>query len=202
MYRPTREETEAAIEKLAELCPKRFFINPRDRVPLSQKHHHRFADTTARLWHRSCCTPPLDWYTSHLGYLYALEAGAKRVGIKGEVVGTVTETEARQAKSLGPRKKARDKARREAQQAPPIVEVVKRADAIKEPTPMPKTVKPIDAPPVSSDPLAGVQALIDGVRAAMTASPPALRAPLAKAGLTVVAAEIQKVIAGLDREAA
>lgn len=201
MYRPTREETEAAIEKLAELCPKAFFINPRDRVPLAKNItialQNDGAPLAPELLHAA-----VSWYTSHLGYLYALEAGAKRVGIKGEVVGTVTETEARQAKALALEEKARDKARREAQQAPPIVEVVKRADAIKEPTPMPKTVKPIDAPPVSSDPLAGVQALIDGVRAAMTASPPALRAPLAKAGLTVVAAEIQKVIAGLDREAA
>ena len=99
----------------------------------------------------------LDWYKSHLGYLFALEAGVKRVGIKGEAAGTVTETEARQAKALALEEKARDKARREAQQAP-IVEVVKRADAIKEPTPMTKTVKPPDSSP-PTDPLAGVQAL-------------------------------------------
>ena len=36
----------------------------------------------------------------------------------------------------------------------------------------------------------------------MTTSPPALRAPLARAGLVVVADEIAKVIAGMNQGAA
>jgi sRNA-binding protein len=202
-YRFMREETELAIEKLAELYPKCFFVNSRNRAPLKKNIildlQRDGAPMAAEL-----LSAALDWYQSHLGYQLILLAGAKRVGLHGEWVGTVTPSEALAAQKTAAENRAREKARREAQQVPIVVEMIKKVE--KEPTPMTKTpVKPPSVPEPAatpSDPLAGVQALIDGVRTVMTTSPPALRAPLAKAGLHVVADEIQKMIAGMDKEAA
>ena len=205
MYTISREEKEAAIEKLCELYPKCFFVNPRDRAPLKKNIlidlQRDGAPMAAELM-----SAALDWYQSHLGYQLVLLAGAKRIGLHGEAAGTVTPAEAQTAQKQAAENRAQDKARREALQAPPIVEVVKKVEVAKEPTPMTKTpVKPPpipDPPAASDDPLADIAVLLDGVRTAATAAPPALRAPLTKAGLAVVAAEIAKVIAGMDREAA
>ena len=57
MYRPTREETEATIEKLAELYPKAFLINPRDRVPLTKNITIALQNDGAP-WHRTAARRP------------------------------------------------------------------------------------------------------------------------------------------------
>jgi sRNA-binding protein len=199
MYRFLREESELAIETLAATYPKTFFINARDRLPLKKNIFIDLQKDGVAIA-PELLNAALDWYQSHIGYLLVSQAGVKRVDLKGEAAGTVTPAEALAAQKQAAENRAQDKARREALQAPPIVETIK-----KEPTPMKIPMKPPavpDSPPAAPDPLAGVQVLLDGVCTAATAAPPALRGPLTKAGLAVVADEIAKVIAGMNQGAA
>jgi sRNA-binding protein len=92
----SREDSEHAIRVLAERYPKCFFQEPRLRRPL--KH-----DIIADLQQDGCplavelMTAALNWYQGAFGYLYALQAGTKRVDLDGNEVGTVTPQEAAEA---------------------------------------------------------------------------------------------------------
>jgi hypothetical protein len=95
-----RDERDRAVEVLCEMYPKTFFSNPRQRRPLK---HGILQDINADLaahpdselkFHDIEDT--VDWYCSHVGYHRACSiAGTPRINLKGERVGTVTETEAR-----------------------------------------------------------------------------------------------------------
>jgi sRNA-binding protein len=90
-YLPNRDESEQTIRLLAERYPKCFFFDPRQRKPLKrgivldlEKDGFPEAAYAARA---------VDWYQSHFGYQYALQAGVKRIDLHGKEVGTVTEQE-------------------------------------------------------------------------------------------------------------
>jgi sRNA-binding protein len=91
-YRYNREESEAVIRMLAEKYPKSFFVDPRLRRPLKQNILVDLERDGFPVAH-DLITAAVDWYKSHFGYLYALQAGAKRVDLEGKEVGTVTESE-------------------------------------------------------------------------------------------------------------
>lgn len=76
---------------LAERYPRCFFVNPRLRQPLKKNivadlQKDGFAVT-------ELISASVDWYTSHIGYQYRLETGAKRLDLEGKEAGTVTESE-------------------------------------------------------------------------------------------------------------
>jgi sRNA-binding protein len=91
-YRYSREESEAVIRLLAEKYPKCFFENPRIRRPLKPNILVDLERDGFPAAHDQI-TAALDWYRSHFGYLYALQAGAKRIDLDGKEVDTVTEVE-------------------------------------------------------------------------------------------------------------
>jgi ProP effector len=92
VYRHNREEIEAVIRMLVDRYPKCFFQNPRLRRPLKK---NIAADLERADFPASpdLIAAAVDWYMSHFGYLYGLQAGAKRIDLEGNEVGTVTELE-------------------------------------------------------------------------------------------------------------
>src|SRR5262245_19042437 len=88
------------IAHLAQLFPKAFFINPRQRRPLKSNiilDIERAADPSLAEFNVGAA---VDWYTSHIGYDHACaQAGAERVDLDGKVVGKITAMEAREARA-------------------------------------------------------------------------------------------------------
>src|SRR5262245_49692147 len=91
-YRYNREESEAVIRMLTDRYPKCFFQNPKLRRPLKRNIQADLELAGFPAAHE-VITAALDWYKSHFGYQYALQAGAKRIDLEGNEVGTVTESE-------------------------------------------------------------------------------------------------------------
>ena len=91
-YRYNREESEAVIRMLTDRYPKCFFQNPKLRRPLKRNIQADLELAGFPAAHE-LITAALDWYKSHFGYQYALQAGAKRIDLEGNEVGTVTESE-------------------------------------------------------------------------------------------------------------
>jgi sRNA-binding protein len=105
LYRYTREETEELIRFLAERFPKCFFEDPRLRRPL-KKNILADLEQAGFPAAQDLTRAAIDWYQSHFGYSYALHAGAKRIDLNGNEVGTVTESEQAAArKKIAERKK-------------------------------------------------------------------------------------------------
>lgn len=91
-----RQELEKGIELLAEKYPKCFFVNPRMRRPL-KKNIAADLQKDGIAMATNLIDAGIDWYKSHIGYQYSLEAGAKCLDLNGREVGTVTESEHRAA---------------------------------------------------------------------------------------------------------
>lgn len=85
----TRYDSEETIALLQKEYPAAFFETPQLRRPLKTGI---FEDIRADGFpvDRELLRAALDWYTSHYGYQYALRAGARRIDLKGNEVGTVT----------------------------------------------------------------------------------------------------------------
>jgi sRNA-binding protein len=106
LYRPNREESEAVIAALAESYPRCFFTNPQQRRPLKKNivadlQKDGFGAASELL------TAAISWYESHFSYQHNLQAGTKRVDLRGREVGTVTREEqlAAQKKVQGDRRR-------------------------------------------------------------------------------------------------
>jgi hypothetical protein len=96
-YKANRQEKEYGVRMLAEQYPKCFFEDPERRRPLKkniiadlQKNNVTMAS--------ELITASVEWYESHIGYQYCLQAGRKRIDLNGNEVGTVTEQEQLAAK--------------------------------------------------------------------------------------------------------
>lgn len=176
---PTRENSEATIQLLAEHYPKCFFIDPKQRLPLKKNITGDLQQDGVPVA-RVQLISAIEWYQSHYGYQHSLQAGVKRIDLLGKETTPVTEQEAIRAQNYIRERKER------------------QPQLFTKPTEEPmKITKPSLH---ELDPLASVQTLLDGVRNAMTVQPEALRCPLAVAGLRVVIAEIEKTIGGLAKE--
>ena len=95
-YLYNREESEATIRLLADRYPKCFFENPQQRKPLKKNIMVDLQNDGVSVA-SDLLTAALNWYTSHFGYQYTLQAGIKRVDLNGKEVGIVTELEHRAA---------------------------------------------------------------------------------------------------------
>ena len=101
-YRPTREENEDVIWMLADRYPKCFFADPRMRRPLKKNIVADLQQDGFPVAYE-LMTAAVGWYQTHFGYQHSIEAGAKRINLNGEEVGTVTELE-----QLAAQKKIKD----------------------------------------------------------------------------------------------
>jgi sRNA-binding protein len=204
-YQYNRQEIESVIELLVELYPKCFYLDPEKRLPLkSGIVTDLVGDGVAMA--RELLRASIDWYESHFGYKFALQAGARRVDLHGEPVGTVTELEQRAAlKYVHDRKLEKRERDREDEQrkrkgfsvekisSPPIAKPPMMAQDI----PMPKAPTPKVAKPPNT-PLAPIQALLDATGAVYESQPESLRRHFVVAGLRALISETEKVIAALE----
>ena len=98
-----RDDIERGVEALSETYPKAFFVSGRLRRPLKlgiakDIKADLAADPDSELKFYDI-DQVLAWYTNHVGYQNACSvAGAVRVDLDGAKAGTVTESEAREAK--------------------------------------------------------------------------------------------------------
>ena len=202
IYRYGRDDIERVIEQLAISYPKSFFIDPEKRRPL--KHNigsDLIKDGVAQP--TDLLSKAIDFYQSHFGYQYALEPGVKRIDLLGRETGTVTETEARNAKKYIHDRRQEERERQRAERVKHIenlkvekITPVSNLPILKPPTfnttkeiPMPKATK-------ANDPLTQLSELSEAVRNMQT-QPEPLR-PFLIAGLRVVIAEIEKTITTME----
>ena len=110
--RISRDESEQAIQQLAELYPKTFFLDPPQRKPL-KKNIIADLQRDGAPFAPELLASAVDSYQTHFGYQYALQAGAKRVDLNGREVGTVTEPEhlAARTKIISDRRRLNEKTR-------------------------------------------------------------------------------------------
>jgi sRNA-binding protein len=144
----------------------------------------------------------VKWYESHFSYHYALQTGAKRLGVNGEEAGVVTATEQRSAEKYIA--ECKQKMVEKNLGSPVAVAIgLRRAQRITD-----DALRKIDAPPQSkmtakseegSDHLAELQRPIDAVRRALRENPEPLRTAFAIAGLQVVIDVAGKIIGDLKK---
>ena len=103
-----RYELEDLISELSFSYPKCFFTDPGQKRPLKKNIIIDLEKDSMRDDEK--LNAALTFYTRDWNYEYKLQAGAKRIDLDGNEVGTVTETEAREARE-------RVKAAREAKAA-------------------------------------------------------------------------------------
>lgn len=195
-YKPTRQDSEEVIQMLVDRYPKCFFEDPKLRLPLKRTIvADLYNDGVPRA--RELIAGGVEWYQSHFGYLYNLQAGAKRIDLNGNEVDTVTEQEYLAAQ-------AKIKAGHQGQKpsATSTVNALHAAGRITD-----DQVKKLDAPPLpkASKLIAPeLVRLYEAVLAASTtltgSSDPRLRAAMAAAALGVVCKEAQRVIDALALE--
>jgi sRNA-binding protein len=92
----TRQQTEDAIQLLAELYPKCFFADTKQRRPLKHNIVADLINDGVELG-RELVRNSVDWYESSFGYQHALQAGVKRIDLQGNLGAAVTEQEQRNA---------------------------------------------------------------------------------------------------------
>jgi sRNA-binding protein len=185
---------------LADRYPRCFFDDPRQRLPLAKNlltdlQKDGFPVASELL------TAALDWYQGHFGYLYRLQAGARRFGLDGSEVGTVTEQEQANAQ----KKVAEGKAKVRSWQADPVrtLNGLHAAGRIAD-----DQLKKLDAPPMpvrptptSAPELAPVYKALTEANAALASASARLRSAIVAAALGVVIEEAQRVIAGFTQAA-
>lgn len=200
-YQP-RYESEQIVRMLGEKYPQCFFENPKLRRPLKKDIvddmiNDGFPAAPALL------TAAVNWYQSHFGYHYALQAGAERIGLNGKVVTKVTPQEATAAQNYIA---DRQREMNERNKNSPIEAVtslyragkvpddaLRKIPAFKEPSPN------IPAANSGADPVGRLWANVDAVRRVMMDMPdPNLRTAFAVAGLGVIIQEAQKIILELQ----
>ena len=207
-----RETIEELINYLAETFPKAIFTQPHLKRPLKK-------NVIADLEKNNILDPDkreaaIGFYTRDWAYERTLQAGAKRVNLNGVEVGTVTETEEREAKARVQAKKKEIKERNEANNAPALTvmrdlhanrkistDMLSKVTApplTKETTIMvKKQPQPITTTNDAPDPFAAIQALLDGTRKALPENPD-LRRAFAVAGLRVVSAACERAAGELE----
>jgi ProP effector len=195
-YRYNREEIEATIRMLAERFPKCFVENPQLCRPLKRNILADLEQADFPAAH-DLIAAAVNWYESNFSYLYALQAGAKRIDLNGKEVGTVTELEQAAAlKKIKERKKFLSE-RYGGYNATKTLATLHAAGRIPddqlrklEAPPIPVKTKPAAAPELTR--------VHEALAAAQTAwagsGDTSLRAALTSAALGVVIKEAQSVI--------
>jgi len=200
-YRPSRDETEDVIQQLADRYPKTFFLVPQQRKPLKKNIVTDLQRDGAPFAHE-LLSSAVDWYQSHFGYLYALQAGARRVDLDGKEVGTVTEQEAGRAQLQVKEDKRKASEKTQALAAIQSLhrqgripdDVLKQLDAPPRPRDVPMKPKPQPVP----DRLARVREALRAADTLMIEGCDALRVAMAAAALGVVIKETKQVIDSLE----
>jgi ProP effector len=78
------------LAKLAALYPKTFFVREQDRRPLKLGIHRDLNSDTTHGLSSNDVRQVVGQYCSSAGYLASCTEGAERIGLDGEVTGTVT----------------------------------------------------------------------------------------------------------------
>jgi len=97
IYKFSVDEKNDVISKLVGQYPKTFFAIGRHRAPL-MKNIVTSLQQDGFPVAGELISESVDWYMSHVGYQHSLEAGRRRVNLRGVEEGTVTESEERAAK--------------------------------------------------------------------------------------------------------
>jgi sRNA-binding protein len=196
-YRPTREESENIIRLLIEHYPKCFFENPKQRRPLKKNIETDIKNDTDLNVGPDAIDAAVAWYRTHIGYDYALAAGAKRVDLTGREVGTITQAEAQAAQQ---RINEIHKAKTEQRESP--VEVLQNMHATRRISD--DGVKKLDAPVISRSKVAHPPEFVEiyeklaaASAAVISINDPAMRVAVVKATLEEVLKTIEKVKEGL-----
>jgi sRNA-binding protein len=200
MYRFTREETEAAIAKLAELYPKCFFVEGYQRRPLVKTVLSDLEKDGVPLSFMQI-KATVDWYQNSWAYLHNVKAGMKRITLLGEERAAVTAAEERNAvlKLAEDKKRIReekeDRSRYE-------VQVTPMAKKPLPPSP-PPAAAPLPPPPGDpmDDPFAYLLKIVEDARRAHEAFPEAIRQPMVLPTLRAIEGETQRLITDLENGA-
>jgi sRNA-binding protein len=191
-YRPNRNDSDAIVKMLIDKYPSTFFNDPKLRRPLKK---NILADLQADGFPaaKEMIEAGLDWYQSHFAYLYAIQAGAKRINLHGKDVSTVTEAEYEAAQ-----KKIKEDQQRAKGDATRTLALLRKNGQISD-----DQVKKLDAPPMAA-PKTTVNPELEAVHDAfiaanMTLGTPSspLRLAMASAALRVMIEEAQRVIDNL-----
>ena len=89
---PNRDESEHAIQLLADRYPKCFFVIPQQRKPLKKNIVLDLQNDGVPVAYELLASA-IHWYQTHFGYLYALQAGVRRIDLHGKEADAVTEQE-------------------------------------------------------------------------------------------------------------
>jgi sRNA-binding protein len=117
----SHQDHNEVIGVLAQLYPKAFFIDPRQRLPLKKNIVADLAAAADRELAFYDVGAAVDWYCGHIGYDYALHAGRERVDLHGTVVGKVSEQETLAAQQRAAQKREVIASRRRASPDPHAV---------------------------------------------------------------------------------
>jgi sRNA-binding protein len=199
LARPSREESEHIIRMLVDKYPQTFFQEPRQRRPLKK-------DIVIDLQDDGFAVAPgplkkaVDWYQSHFGYHYSLQAGSPRIDLNGKAVAKVTSQEAMKAKDFiaERQRELSEISRNPIETVTSFNRVVTRSEDATRKVPAPEVnTKPNLAD--TGDPLLRLQEQLDAVRRVMTDTPnPTLRTAFAVAGLGVLAQEVEAIVKELQ----
>jgi sRNA-binding protein len=195
-YHFSRDDKEIIVRKLVEHFPKCFFDEPRMRLPLKKGIITDLEKVGFPFTYEEILAG-LDWYRSHIGYQYALQAGRARIDLTGEPAGTVTQMEGDQAqrKIREIRKLIRQRDNPDATQTVVALynagripdDQLRKLDA-----PTMTTETPPPAP--SSSKLAKLQEALEAASPALNGTnTDALQAAIARAALGVLIAEAQRL---------
>jgi sRNA-binding protein len=202
-YRPTREESEHTIRLLVDRYPTCFFADPQHRRPLKKNILADLQKDGVPVA-RELLVPAVDWYRSHFGYLYALQAGAKRIDLSGKETGTVTEQEqyAAQIKIQEGKHKLGEQHRNAVEtirslhaQGRISSDDVKKLDA--PPTPQERPMKVKEGKTAPAPVLERVYEALAAADALLAKDCDALRSAMAAAALLVVVKEARRVVDSL-----
>jgi sRNA-binding protein len=118
-----KDYLEDLIDELADIYPKCFFTDPRDKRPLKKGITEDLANDHFK--DRDERNAVINFYTRDWNYEWCLQAGTRRVDLEGREAGTVTEQEEREARERVRSQQQKIKADRErtAPAPAPVVEV-------------------------------------------------------------------------------
>jgi sRNA-binding protein len=184
LYRPGRDETEAVIGNLAKHYPQTFFLVPQQRRPLKKTIVDDLIEDGFPVA-REPLMAAVDWYKSHFGYRYAMQAGAERIDLYGKSVGKVTEREAMKSKEYIADRKREAELRNNGERNG-------ESDQDELMKPVRRMLRAPEEP--KADPVARLQSKLDVVRRAMETPDQDLRRAFGIAGLEVLTSEIAKFI--------
>jgi sRNA-binding protein len=202
IYQPSRTESENVILMLCKHYPACFFEKNEQRRPLKQNivtDIIRDADFEAA---PELITAAVEWYEGHISYAYATIAGAKRIDLDGNGVGTITIEEA-----LVARQRVNEfNAKRRAVQGPArILEEMRASGQISD-----CAAKMPEAPPMASNKTKAAttapefallyETLMAANAAVVGIGDPAMRAVVAKTLLDVVIEKFRQARSEMDLE--